>query len=92
MTKVVDPYDIEYIAYHMDNNKDLLELLTENIDNLSNKNISGKYTANEITNELERVTPRVLALCDILLNETNNNNSQLMKLVNDVIHGDDKND
>ncbi|GAB5055630.1 hypothetical protein COSHB9_00160 [Companilactobacillus alimentarius] len=37
MTKVIDPYDIEYIAYHMDNNKNLLELLAENIDSLSNK-------------------------------------------------------
>src|SRR5699024_8551922 len=67
MTKVVDPYDIEYIAYHMDNDKNLLELLAENIDSLSNKNLSGKYTDSEIVNELEHVTPHLQALCDVLL-------------------------
>lgn len=84
MTKVVDPYDIEYIAYHMDNNKNLLELLAENIDNLSNKNISGKYTDSEIVNELDRVTPHLQALCDVLLSGAN----AIIELVNGAIHAD----
>lgn len=86
MTKVIDPYDIEYIAYHMDNNKNLLELLAENIDSLSNKNISGKYTDTEIVNELERVTPHLQALCDVLLRGANANHDKLIELVNGAIH------
>lgn len=89
MTKVVDPYDIEYIAYHMNNlSKNLLELLAENIDNLSNKNISGKYTDSEIVNELDRVTPHLQALCDVLLRGANSNHDKLIELVNGAIHAD----
>ena len=86
MTKVIDPYDIEDIAYHMDNNKNLLELLAENIDSLSNKNISGKYTDIEIVNELERVTPHLQAVCDVLLRGTNANHDKLIELVNGAIY------
>ncbi|CAJ1183011.1 hypothetical protein FD33_GL002207 [Companilactobacillus paralimentarius DSM 13238 = JCM 10415] len=92
MANSIDPFDVEEIANQLNNDKMLLEILRDEIQVLDEQRASNTYTANEITNELERVTPRVLALCDILLNETNNNNSQLMKLVNDVIHGDDKND
>ncbi|WP_338214556.1 hypothetical protein [Companilactobacillus muriivasis] len=89
MANSIDPFDVEEIANQLNNDKMLLEILRDEIQVLDEQRASNTYTANEITNELERVTPRVLALCDILLNETN---SQLMKLVNDVIHGDDKND
>ncbi|MBL3530781.1 hypothetical protein JMJ99_05310 [Companilactobacillus zhachilii] len=92
MTKAVDPFDVEEIANQLNNDKMLLEILRDEIQVLDEQRASNTYTANEIVNELERVTPHVLALCDILLNETSNNNSQLMKLVNDAIHGDDKND
>jgi len=88
MSKTIDPYDVEYVAYHMDNNKNLLELLAENIDSLSNKNLSGKYTDSEIVNELERVTPHLQALCDVLLSGITSNRDELRKISNDAIHKD----
>lgn len=83
---MIDPYDVEEIAVQIDSDRNLLELLIENLDNVPIN--EDKYTLDHIAREFERVKPHLVALSYVILNANNDSYEKLMELVDYSIQND----
>ena len=77
---------MQSITSRMENDRSLLEILREEIESLDSKRSSNAYTPNEIMLELEHLTPRLLALCRVLINETNTSQDYLRNIITTTIN------
>jgi len=83
---MIDPYDAEEVAVQIDNDRNLLELLIENLDTVPVD--KDKYTADDIAREIIRVKPHLMALSNAILNTNNDSYEKLMELVDYSIQND----
>ena len=83
---MIDPYDAEEVAVQIDGDRNLLELLIENLDNVPVD--ESKYSLDDIGREFQRVKPHLMALSYAILNANNGSYEKLMDLVDYSIQND----